>query len=56
MIDGKSLNPTNEDIYFLIGLLRRGELVNLCTFPSGLHNIVELIIMHCEANTEKVGS
>jgi hypothetical protein len=53
---GQSLTPTIEDIYFLTGLSRRGEPVNLRSFPPGPHNIVELIRMHCEANTEKVGS
>jgi hypothetical protein len=28
MLEGQSLVPTTEDIYFLTGLSRRGELVN----------------------------
>jgi hypothetical protein len=28
MLEGKSLVPSTEDIYVLIGLSRRGELVN----------------------------
>jgi hypothetical protein len=36
MLEGQSLVPTIEDIYFLIGLGRRGEPVNFWTFPSGL--------------------
>jgi hypothetical protein len=45
-----------EDIYFLIGLSRRGDPVNLRTFPPGPHNIEELIGLHCEVGTEKVCS
>jgi hypothetical protein len=56
MIEGQSLTPTTEDIYFLTGLSRRGEPVNLCTFPPGPFNIVDYIGMHCEVGTEKVGS
>jgi hypothetical protein len=56
MIEGQSLTPTTEDIYFLTGLSRRGDPVNLRTFPPGPHNIEELIGLHCEAGTEKVGS
>jgi hypothetical protein len=46
----------DEDIYFLTSLSRRGDLVNLCTFPPGPHNIEELIGLHCETGTKKVGS
>jgi hypothetical protein len=56
MLEGQSLTPTTEDIYFLTGLSRRGEPVNLRAFPPGPHNIVELIGKHCEAGTDKVGS
>jgi hypothetical protein len=56
MLEGKSLIPTNEDIYFLIGLSRSGEPVNLRAFPLEPHNIVELIGLYCEADTKKVGS
>jgi hypothetical protein len=56
MLEGHSLTPTNEYIYFMIGLSRRGDVVNLCTFPPGTHNIVELIRLHCKAGTDKVGS
>jgi hypothetical protein len=56
MLEGQSLTPMTEDIYFLTGLSRRGEPVNLHSFPPGPHNITELIRMHCEADTEKVGS
>jgi hypothetical protein len=56
MLEGQSLTPMIEDIYFLTGLLRRGDLVNLLTFPPRPHNIEELIGIHCEAGTEKVGS
>jgi hypothetical protein len=56
MIEGQSLTPTNEDIYFLTSLSRRGDLVNLCTFPLRPHNIEELIGLHCKVGTKKVGS
>jgi len=56
MLKGKSLTPTTEDIYFLTGLSRRGEPVNLRAFPPKSHNISELIEIHCEASTDKVGS
>jgi hypothetical protein len=56
MLEGQSLTPITKDIYFLTGLSRRGELVNLRVFPPGPHNIEELIGLHCEADTDKVGS
>jgi hypothetical protein len=56
MLEGQSLTPTTEDIYFLTGLSRRGEPVNFHTFPSGPHNIAELIGLHCEAGTDKMGT
>jgi hypothetical protein len=56
MLKGQSLTPMTEEIYFLTGLSRRGEPVNLRSFPPGPHNIAELIGLHCEAGIEKVGS
>jgi hypothetical protein len=56
MLEGQSLVPTTEDIYFLTGLSRKGEPVNLWTFPSGLHNIAELIGLYCEAGTDRSSS
>jgi hypothetical protein len=56
MLEGQSLVPTTEDIYFLTGLSRRGELVNFQTFPSGPHNIVELIGLYCVADTDRSSS
>jgi hypothetical protein len=56
MLEGQSLTPTTEDIYFLTSLSRRGEPVNLHTFPFRPHNIVELINLHCEASTDMVGT
>jgi hypothetical protein len=56
MLEGKSLTPTTENIYFLTGLSRRGDPINLRTFPPGPHNIEELIGLHCEVGTKKVGS
>ena len=56
MLEGQSLTPTTEDIYFLTDLSRRGERVNFHTFPSGPHNIEEFIGLHCEAGTYKMGT
>jgi hypothetical protein len=56
MLEGKSLVPTTEDIYFLTGLSRRGESVNFRTFPVGPSKISELIAEHCEARNDRVGS
>jgi hypothetical protein len=50
------LTPMTEDIYFLTGLSRRGEPVNFHTFPSGPLNIVELIGLHFEDGTDKMGT
>ena len=50
------LTPTTEEIYFLTVLSRRGEPVNLRTFPAMPHIIAELIGLHCEVGTDKVGS
>jgi hypothetical protein len=51
MIEGKSLTPTTEDIYFLTGLSRRGETVDLHTFPTGERKVEELIVEYCVAGT-----
>jgi hypothetical protein len=56
MLDGQSLTPTTEDIYFLTYLFRRGELVNLSTFPPGSYNINDYIGMYCQDGTKKVCS
>jgi hypothetical protein len=56
MLEGQSLVPTTEDIYFLTGLSRRGEPVNFQMFPAGSSKILELIAKHCEAGTNHVGS
>jgi hypothetical protein len=56
MLEGKSLVPTTEDIYFLTGLSKRGEPVNFRTFLAGSSKISELIAEHCEAGTDRVGS
>ena len=44
--------PTTKDIYFLTSLSRRGEPVNFQTFPSGPHNIVELIGLYYVDDTD----
>jgi hypothetical protein len=56
MLEDLSLTPTIEDIYFLTGLSRRGELVKLRTFPPRPYNIEDYITIHCEVGTKKVGS
>jgi hypothetical protein len=56
MLEGQSLVPTTEDIYFLTGLSRRGEPVNFRMFPVGPSKISELIVEHCEAGTDRAGS
>jgi hypothetical protein len=56
MLEGQLLTPTTEDIYFLTDLSRRGEPVNFHTFPSGPHNIAELIGLHYEAGIDKMGT
>jgi hypothetical protein len=56
MLEGKSLVPTTEDIYFLTGLSRRGEPVNFRMLPVGPHNIAKLIVKKCEVGTNCVSS
>jgi hypothetical protein len=56
MLEGQSLVPTTEDIYFLTGLSRRGEPVNFRTFLVGPLNIADLIALHCEAGTNCLSS
>jgi hypothetical protein len=52
MLEGKSLVPTTEDIYFLTSLSRRGEPVKFQTFPAGPSKILELVAKYCEAGTK----
>jgi hypothetical protein len=52
MLEGQSLVPTTEDIYFLTSLLRRGEPVNFQTFPAGPSKVSELIDEYCVAGTD----
>jgi hypothetical protein len=51
MLEGQSLVPTTEDIYFLTGLSRRGEPVNFQNFPAGPRKVSELIDEYCVAWT-----
>jgi hypothetical protein len=53
MLEGQSLVPMVEDIYFLTSLSMRGEPVNFKTFPLGPHNIVELIGLYCADDTDR---
>jgi hypothetical protein len=53
MIEGKSLVPTTEDIYFLTDLSRRGEPVNFHTFPAGPSKVLEYIEEYCEARNDQ---
>jgi hypothetical protein len=56
-LDGKPLRIEVEDIYFITGLSRRGEVVNLKARGAGSGmNIEDYIATHCVAGTEKVGS
>jgi hypothetical protein len=56
MLEGKSLVPTTEDIYFLTSLSRRGEPVNFQTFPAEPSKVSELIAEYCEAGIDHRGS
>ena len=57
-IDGMSLTIEVEDIYFITGFSRQGEVVNLCSRggPGVGLTIEEYIVVYCYPNTEKVGS
>ena len=56
-LDGKPLKIEVEDIYFLMGLSHRGEVVNLKYWGDGSGmNIEEYIDVHCVVGTEKVES
>ena len=56
-LDGKPLRIEFEDIYFLMGLSRRGEVVNLKARGAGSGmNIEEYIDAHCIVGSKKVGS
>ena len=57
-IDGMSLTIEVEDIYFIIGLSWRGEMVNLCARRGPGHGLTikEYITMYCYPETKKVGS
>ena len=52
-----SLSIEVEDIYFITGLSRRGEMVNLRSHgPGGGLTIDEYIDVNCFLEMEKVGS
>jgi hypothetical protein len=56
-LDGKPLRIEVKDIYFLTGLSRRGEVVNLkAQVAESNMKIEEYIDAHCIVGTEKVGS
>ena len=56
-IDGMSLTIEVEDIYFITGLSRRGEVVNLCSRrPRGGLTIDEYIVVYYFLDIERVGS
>ena len=51
------LNIEVENIYFIVGLSCRGEVLNLWSRgPGGGLTIDEYIVMYCVLDTEKVGS
>jgi hypothetical protein len=55
-LDGQPLRIEVEDIYFLMGLSCRGEVVNLKAWGDGSGmNIYDYIATHCIAGTKKVG-
>jgi hypothetical protein len=56
MLEGQSLVPMTEDIYFLTSLSQQGEPINFHKFPSGPHNISEFIGLHCEVGTDRARS
>ena len=53
-----SLSIEVKDIYFIIGLSLRGEVVNLHSRGGAGHGLTidEYIAMYCYPDTEKVGS
>ena len=56
-IDAMSLSIKDEDIYFITGLSRRGEMVNIrYRGPGGGLTIDEYIAVYCFPEIEKVGS
>ena len=56
-LDGMSLSIEVEDIYFIIGLPLRGEVVNFRSHGSGGKMAIdEYIVVYCLPDTEKVGS
>ena len=57
-IDSMSLTIEVEDIYFITGLSRRGEMVNLHARGGPSHGLTidEYIAVYCYPETEKVGS
>src|SRR5713226_6894975 len=57
-LDGMSLTIEVEDIYFITGLSRRGEMVNLCARRGPGHGLTidEYIAVYCYLEIEKVGS
>ena len=57
-IDGMTLNIEVEDIYFITGLSRRGEVVNLHSQggPGDGLTIDEDVALYCYLDTKKVGS
>ena len=57
-IDGMSVTIEVKDIYFITGLSRQGEVVNLRSHggPGGGLTIDEYIAVYCYPDTEKVGS
>jgi hypothetical protein len=56
MLIGKSLTIIVEDIYFITGLSRRGEVPNFQTHGGGGRSVNDYINEYCDADTEKSGS
>jgi hypothetical protein len=55
MLDRKPIKLEVEDIYFIIGLSLRGDIVNLMTLCGGKMTIEEYIATYCASGTQKVG-
>lgn len=45
-----------EDIYFITGLSRQGEVVNMNGKASKELNVDDYIVVYCALRTQKVGS
>lgn len=56
MIDQMPLRIEIEDIYFIIGLSRRGEVVHSMGCSRGSLSIEDYVHIYCPGHPEKIGS